>query len=563
MSKVKRVVNHNDVRNEGILSFFTCKKQIGKGVTSRVYKMTHNVNHKSYALKEVGMHDRENIECIFKEKQLKHFNHKNLLTYEYLFIGKRPLDLEKIKRFDSDDSRPSSSVTSNCTPVENDGTFDNISSSQSSDKVLLQFDLDLMQGREFNNYESSSNICVPENTELVKHENVGICNHTNKYFISTAKTNSSLCSIKGYSDYEYQNALMNRNKDIEKYLKRKDKRYCYFISEYCEFTLRDFIDLRNDYYFNNKKGYSGIECKNKEKLCQMLSESCHVENEDCESSMQAYSVNDYDEREPTICFCDIESITRKSDYRCNQIRPASTGDIKKQKIYMSLDKESCLNSVVNNRCKGNRLCKKDSVDKDYVITGSPVKNQVYEKKVVSYDTFGIKKRIPSCYLKASFTSEMGVNPLFFIAILKELLKGLMFLHANSIAHNDIKASNIFFNGELVPKIGDFGMIICGDENDNLMFDHRKIKFKFKDKTQIDEFNDDLKKIGLVLFEMLWPMKTAMEKYKLISDLENNHLLPDEFHKLYPRESLLILECIACAGRRDITVEYIFRRLCKL
>lgn len=521
MSKIRRLLNPHQIQNEAILSLFTCKKQIGKGVTSRVYKMTHNINHKSYALKEVGMYDRENIECVFKEKRIKHILHTNLLTYEYLFTGNRPTDLKNIKRFDSEDSRPSSTVTN-----ENEG-------SGFEDEIMQVVDVN------YYDYVYKGSECSNENLKCGYKALNRKKGSKKEEFSKVEKMDENACSEFNAEGSAGVTEDME-NKTFGEYFKRKDRRYCYFISEYCEFTLRDFIDLRNDYYFNNRKSYSEIKSKSKKHEFDFISDSC-VE-----------TIKKEEKDAPIMCFCDIEGIAGKNDYTCNKIRSASVDHVKNIKL-KNIDKTG----KITNFCKSKQ--NKPENEPENIIENH-FANQLHNNKVVSYDTYGIKKRIPSCYLKASFTPDMKVNSMFFLKIIKELLNGLMFLHSYYIAHNDIKASNIFFNDDLVPKIGDFGMVICGNEKENFFFDHCLIKYKYKDKLPIDEMNNDLKQIGFLLFEMLWPMKTAMEKYKLVSDLENNLMFPEGFVTLFPEEYLLIKACMTSATGVFITAESIYEFL---
>ncbi|XP_066362654.1 cysteine-rich receptor-like protein kinase 44 [Miscanthus floridulus] len=48
-------------------------------------------------------------------------------------------------------------------------------------------------------------------------------------------------------------------------------------------------------------------------------------------------------------------------------------------------------------------------------------------------------------------------------IIKGICEGLQYLHENNIVHLDLKPANILLNGNMVPKISDFGLSRCFEE----------------------------------------------------------------------------------------------------
>lgn len=49
-------------------------------------------------------------------------------------------------------------------------------------------------------------------------------------------------------------------------------------------------------------------------------------------------------------------------------------------------------------------------------------------------------------------------------IIKGICEGLHYLHASRIVHLDLKPANILLDDNMVPKIADFGLSRCFDEN---------------------------------------------------------------------------------------------------
>jgi serine/threonine protein kinase len=49
-------------------------------------------------------------------------------------------------------------------------------------------------------------------------------------------------------------------------------------------------------------------------------------------------------------------------------------------------------------------------------------------------------------------------------IIKEICEGLHYLHENGIVHLDLKPANILLDDDMVPKITDFGLSRCFDED---------------------------------------------------------------------------------------------------
>lgn len=109
-------------------------------------------------------------------------------------------------------------------------------------------------------------------------------------------------------------------------------------------------------------------------------------------------------------------------------------------------------------------------------------------------------------------------------IIKGISKGLNYLHRNRIVHSDLKPANILLDYDMVPKIADFGLSRCFDENKSqtitaqaagtlgymapeLLHD-RRITFK-----------SDIYSLGIIILEIL-----TGQRYSAIGDVRSlyNH-----------------------------------------
>lgn len=94
------------------------------------------------------------------------------------------------------------------------------------------------------------------------------------------------------------------------------------------------------------------------------------------------------------------------------------------------------------------------------------------------------------------------------SIIMQLFRGIHYLHTKNILHGDLKTNNIFIKGSII-KIGDFGL------------------------SQINQtdFSDDIYKLGLICFELLYPMQTQMEKVVTIENIKMKRY-PSDFSTEY-------------------------------
>lgn len=670
------------------LSGFKCKKQIGKGVTSRVYKIVQKLDGSKFALKEIGLNDKECLVCALREGTVIDMQHENLLSYRYLFIGKRPEILERIKKEDVNESRPNTGIENEIEMVkrrfDGESVIDIGYIKNYIEKNILKENINKANIRARSLKKEHSSVNDKDNKNIKSNKNV---NKTKKLKNKESKSNFSnndefllkeLNSVimRGFDNsinFELHSDHEDQNTTLDKIIK-KEKNFFYLLTEYCEFTLRDFIDLRNDFYFGEKYGYINFEYqdfeiednnssykrKNKLKYLKCLSENknkgfitdieefcksklnqCIFKNnkvceykEDVITNEISVGTNALDENKIDVIQNDA-IIQNKLNEKKNHSEEKNHSEssipidvIQNEKIIYdqnlsknktdtiqhrqnkSKDQKECENQItvniqeyitesVNDKNKNqiivnNQEFKKElikdqneselidnlsntdqkemTVNKKKTLTKENYSNsnlaitkrkQIKKKKITSYDSFGIQKRLPKCFIKESFKPDLTINVSFFIKILKSILKGVIFLHSKNVVHNDIKPSNIMFTDKLIPKIGDFGMTFKVKDRSAIHFDEKSFTFKVIDNFNYKDFHPDFKKLGIVFFEMLWPLKTAMERYKLIKDIETKNKLPDVFVAMYPNESRFIMKCLVYRSDKNVTAEYLYNSLCKL
>lgn len=138
-----------------------------------------------------------------------------------------------------------------------------------------------------------------------------------------------------------------------------------------------------------------------------------------------------------------------------------------------------------------------------------------------------------------------------LSIFNEICTGVEYVHSQGVIHRDLKPSNIFFANDGTLKIGDFGLAtagnvqdLTGDEvtdessNDNLtpydeleghteevgtelyMSPEQLLKKPYNHKV-------DIYSLGLILFELLVPFSTQMERIDILTNLRKLQF-PSEF-----------------------------------
>lgn len=170
------------------------------------------------------------------------------------------------------------------------------------------------------------------------------------------------------------------------------------------------------------------------------------------------------------------------------------------------------------------------------------------------------------------TGQISLNPVELDSIFKGIVKGLHYIHENGMIHRDLKPMNIFFHNDLAPKIGDFGLVSeikcsCGykcslverEEADDASFvnssnmlspSHTKgvgtVTYASPEQLNQEDYTQksDIYSLGIICFELFYPISTQMERTRVLTDLKQRHKFPESFLKQWPKEAAFIWSCIA-------------------
>ncbi|XP_065556872.1 eukaryotic translation initiation factor 2-alpha kinase-like isoform X2 [Artemia franciscana] len=144
-----------------------------------------------------------------------------------------------------------------------------------------------------------------------------------------------------------------------------------------------------------------------------------------------------------------------------------------------------------------------------------------------------------------------------LRIFNQMVHGIEYVHNKNMIHRDLKPSNIFFSAEDHIKIGDFGLAtqMVEDEDDSYSGSSSKdLAANVKPHTtqvgtqmymspeQINgkpyNYKVDIYSLGLILFELLVPFSTDMERAITIKELKQIKF-PKQFSDDHPKEKLLL------------------------
>ncbi|XP_076990995.1 eukaryotic translation initiation factor 2-alpha kinase 3 [Tamandua tetradactyla] len=138
-------------------------------------------------------------------------------------------------------------------------------------------------------------------------------------------------------------------------------------------------------------------------------------------------------------------------------------------------------------------------------------------------------------------------------IFLQIAEAVEFLHSKGLMHRDLKPSNIFFTLDDVVKVGDFGLVTAMDQDEEEQAVLTPMPAYARHTGQVGtklymspeqihgnnySHKVDIFSLGLILFELLYPFSTQMERVKTLSDVRSLKF-PLLFVQKYPHEYVMV------------------------
>ncbi|KAG2576250.1 hypothetical protein PVAP13_6NG015268, partial [Panicum virgatum] len=154
-------------------------------------------------------------------------------------------------------------------------------------------------------------------------------------------------------------------------------------------------------------------------------------------------------------------------------------------------------------------------------------------------------------------------------LIKGICEGLHYLHENHIVHLDLKPGNILLDNNMVPKIADFGLSRCFDENQSRDITSKVIGSMGYIAPEFYNgqitFKLDMYSLGVIVMEILTGQKGYSTVLKVLESWRNRLEIPQRETSLHQVRSCVEIGimCIDADPEKRPATQYIMDKLKEL
>ncbi|XP_038256046.1 eukaryotic translation initiation factor 2-alpha kinase 3 isoform X1 [Dermochelys coriacea] len=140
-----------------------------------------------------------------------------------------------------------------------------------------------------------------------------------------------------------------------------------------------------------------------------------------------------------------------------------------------------------------------------------------------------------------------------LQIFLQIAEAVQFLHSKGLMHRDLKPSNIFFTMDDIVKVGDFGLVTAMDQDEEEESVLTPMPAYARHTGQVGtklymspeqiygntySHKVDIFSLGLILFELLYPFNTQMERVRTLTEVRSLKF-PPLFTQKYAQEYTMV------------------------